>query len=332
MTKTFAFGLFLLNAVLVSSAVDWVEKARELVPPKTTAIAGGEYEGAEWYEQHDALLRKAWQQFGLANSSLLHFDADFIVSPLQSAIEHTAREAPNGDPKCSEAEDSLRALFSELIPGVFAANILTPEVITALRGELKHLSKSGIPSRRPNGMNRYGFILDDRIPLNDFIEHFVLQYIKPLAHVLFPELLSHGDTAEYYAFSIHYALEGDVQLKEHRDQSVVTLNINLDTNADFESSGLYFVDEHDKSHHPLAFTPGMAIIHKGAHRHAALPITAGERNNLIIWLMGKDGYVRYLPYPEHERLSCRQRWATSYDIETAPEEVMPHGHRGIPEL
>ena len=45
----------------------------------------------------------------------------------------------------------------------------------------------------------------------------------------------------------------------------------------------------------MGHAPGVALLHLGGHKHAALPLTAGERTNLIIWCTGRHGVVRIRP-------------------------------------
>ena len=106
-----------------------------------------------------------------------------------------------------------------------------------------------------------------------------------------------------------------MKLAEHRDASVVTLNVNLNTPEEFASgdlkgSSLYFVDAHNSSRrHFVALEPGGALFHRGSLRHAALPLTGrGVRQNIIIWLFGQDGWVREMPLREEERLGPEERW------------------------
>ena len=59
-------------------------------------------------------------------------------------------------------ERPLLALFTEAgAPGVWRFPLFTPAFCTLLLEELEHHEASGIPLRRPNGMNRYGAILDE---------------------------------------------------------------------------------------------------------------------------------------------------------------------------
>jgi hypothetical protein len=65
----------------------------------------------------------------------------------------------------------------------------------------------------------------------------------------------------------------------------------------------------------VKFTPGMAIIHLGAHRHGSIAISSTDnkdqrsaRYNLVIWLFGKGGDVRIAPYPKDEQMNAVERW------------------------
>ena len=103
---------------------------------------------------------------------------------------------------------------------------------------------------------------------------------------------------------------------------LLRLNINLNTAEESEGYGgseVYFVDEHDSAkRRTVRFSPGMAILHKGALRHGATDITGGERLNLIVWLFGEGGEVRVAPYPEGEQMTAAQRWARQGPPLTTP--------------
>ena len=54
------------------------------------------------------------------------------------------------------------AVFQEVVPGVFATDSLFSDRFRSeFLDELDSINASGIPTRRPNGMNRYGVILDE---------------------------------------------------------------------------------------------------------------------------------------------------------------------------
>ena len=233
---------------------------------------------------------------------------------------------------------------NQILPkGVYATKLLSPEGISHLRHLLDLASESGIPTRRPNGMNRYGVILDRNVqgavPLKELtnaVEQIVDRVVRPVGRLLYQDRIGCEDDVEYYAFTIAYdsistsSLSKDVELKEHRDASVVTLNVNLNLpEEDYGGSEVFFrghpdaygskndlftTEEEDGG--TVTFSPGTAIIHLGAYRHGSMPIKAssdneqitGKRMNLVIWLFGKHGDVRIAPYAKEEQLTAKQRW------------------------
>ena len=171
-------------------------------------------------------------------------------------------------------------------------------------------------------MNRHGVILDAGVdgavpgaPAR-FVEALVARYVRPLARALFPAAVGPGDDAEHFAFTIQYTAGGDTELREHRDASVATLNINLNAPGEgYGGSTLYFVDRDDPGNpaarHNVSFAPGEAIVHLGSLRHGAAPI-AGDgraRHNLVVWLFGAGGDVRVAPYAADAQLTPAARWA-----------------------
>ena len=168
--------------------------------------------------------------------------------------------------------------------------------------------------------------------------------------MLFQDRIGCEDDLDYYAFTISYdgtttntrsIQSKDMELKEHRDASVVTLNINLNLPEEnyggsevffrgypaadsWSSSDLFASNSKDEEDGggTVTFSPGMAIIHLGSHRHGSLPINSahsnsnsegkqpndGKRFNLVIWLFGTLGDVRIAPYSKDEQLTADQRW------------------------
>ena len=68
----------------------------------------------------------------------------------------------------------------------------------------------------------------------------------------------------------------------------MTLNANL--GLSFEAGELCFYGHKDaakdapSAHHAWTAGVGHAVLHLGQQVHAALPITEGERRNLVIWM------------------------------------------------
>jgi len=204
-------------------------------------------------------------------------------------------------------------------------NFISPGGVIALRNHLDAITGSGVPRRRPNAMNRHGLLLDPAVPggvagnleIHQFLDNLVRDFVRPLGRSFFPTFCgSPEDDIKYYAFTIRYGghpSEGDLVLNEHSDASVITININLNLpNETYTGSSIYFVDENEKAEkqrEQLQFESGTALLHRGMTRHGSIPLKSGQRNNLVIWLHGKEGYVRTSPYKEHERLTVSERWS-----------------------
>eukprot|EP00808_Paulinella_micropora_P003632 g80231.t1 len=292
-------------------------QARSLSAPAPEKSVGGEFEGADFWSAHGDVLRAAWKELGLQNSSLGTFEERFLDPELAQAMRKVLAE-PN-----EENEQAVRGLWTELVPGVWQGRVLRDDVISSFRQEVDRCAQAKVPLRRPNGMNRYGMILSGEVDgavssLHSFLQRFVLHYLQPLTQTLFPANVGPQDVEDYFAFTVRYRPDEDVALAEHRDASVATLNLNLNqaqaqSDYQYQGSSLYFVDQQDRhTRHNVSFTPGMALLHLGALRHAALPLLSGQRDNLIVWLFGRDGDVRIAPYEPWEQLSMRERWQSTY--------------------
>lgn len=284
-----------------------IDRARALRPPSPRAVRNGEYEAAEFWDANEELIAAAWQELGVADRTLAAWTDMYVDERLRVALRGAWRDAT------AAAEASVTELWTEVCPGVFTAPLLTVEGVRALRGELARVEASGVPIRRPNGMNRYGTILtQEGLALRPWVEGLVARVVRPLAMALFPAHLGAGDAAECYAFTVQYSAAdgGDRILSEHRDASVATLNVNINLPGEtYEGSGLFFPPADGVEACTVAFDPGVAVVHLGARRHAAMAILAGERTNLVVWLHGEGGYVRFAPYPAEAQLTARERWS-----------------------
>jgi len=368
-----------LDACTVASSP--LALARNLRVPLATDELDAEFEHSTFWEVNGPLLRDAWKEWeeDLARDASWGGDVgdDVIITDELSVALEDAFNDPS-----EETESIVKSLWTRPRPngdrpprGVYAIQLLTPAGISRIRNLLDSAASSGIPTRRPNGMNRYGVIVDPNVsgavPLKSLIAlvegEIIDRVVRPVGRMLFPDRIGCGDDMEYFAFTIRYdgvddeyhvdrdeRVDGDgeriahdeidsdgptrdFELKEHRDASIVTLNINLNLPEEmFAGSEVFFRkfpsnDEHadDRWDIPIRgggegddvgtvrFSPGMAIVHLGAHRHGSLPISAppgkrrsdtGKRYNLVIWLFGTDGDVRIAPYEEGEQMDVMQRW------------------------
>lgn len=150
-------------------------------------------------------------------------------------------------------------------------------------------------------------------------------FLRGAGGLLFPELISKGDADFTYGFVVKYRVGEDVSLAEHADASVLTLNVNLGvpgfTGGELVFKGTRFLDDRPRQMppHTVDFSqmvPGDGILHLGGQYHQALPLTAGQRVNFVLWMFGKHGVVRVAPYEEGERLDATRRWSAY------PEEEM----------
>eukprot|EP00934_Nitzschia_sp_Nitz4_P003107 Nitzschia sp. Nitz4//scaffold100_size80364//39492//40787//NITZ4_005345-RA/size80364-processed-gene-0.34-mRNA-1//1//CDS//3329532097//3097//frame0 len=373
------------------------------------STVGGESENLEFWEQQSELLQQAWNEWGAyMEKELPPLTESTMIHPHLMEQVQELWKAPT-----IEKEATLRRSFWEKLGPdradgleVFACrNFLTQPGIQSLRRHLQAVSQSGIPTRRPNGMNRFGVILGENAfdwkmtangtsatqsfwiagsildsftpgavsspALVEFRHWLVSQYIRPLGRVFFGEYIGKGnahldsapDDAYSYSFTIQYTAEassvavvspdghvrqldgrGDVELADHTDASVVTMNINLDLIPDnkddnmgvqagvpFQGSTLEFRypcktgtnrTNHNDTCRPnlsIEVEPGMALLHRGFFPHRALPIVEGHRLQLVIWLFGADGYVRTMPYEDpNETFQVEERWTHPHKFMSDP--------------
>ena len=72
------------------------------------------------------------------------------------------------------------------------------------------------------------------------------------------------------------------------------MTLNLCLGESFTGGDLYFEGLRCEAHRQTGCSetdrflwqhaPGTALLHAGAHRHGALPISNGSRHNLIVWM------------------------------------------------
>ena len=263
-----------------SAAAGALARARALVPPSVVATSHGDTEGIDFWEEHASLLEAARVEYGPLDASVYAPGEGDVLGPDGWNVEGTD------------------------VPGVYAVRVVSERFLEKLGAELAHLRASGIPLRRPNGMNRHGCILS-HLGFEAAIEKICAEALRPLGLRLFPHALRPSDVGHSYAFSVRYEPErddGDVDLSEHADGAALTMNLCLSNCAsaggDLLFRGVRFHEE-DADAAPVRRvkqTPGVALVHLGQHLHAAAPTTNGTRENLIIWAHGEHGYVRIAPY------------------------------------
>ena len=307
-----------------------LDLARALTVPKPMKTVGGEYEHMQFWEQNEGLLKSARQEWGCLHEDICHIrrKEQSSESKFEFAAEHFIKKEFKilfdqvwKDPT-PENEAAVRSLFTETeATGVYSFQPFTSIFLQKVKEEIQHQMSSGIPLRRPNGMNRYGAIINE-IGLGQLIHTLIENYFRPVSQLLFPKSVTSDDTKEYFSFLVKYKKGEDVDLAEHTDASTVTVNMCLGNN--FEDGAIYFknvrhmysVNQTEESKMKIIpMEAGLSLIHLGQHVHGALPLTSGERLNIITWMYGQDGYVRIAPYTENEvGMASRSPWQTKKNL------------------
>ncbi|XP_012819972.1 2-oxoglutarate and iron-dependent oxygenase domain-containing protein 2 isoform X6 [Xenopus tropicalis] len=144
-------------------------------------------------------------------------------------------------------------------------------------------------------LNELGFVDALTAPLCE-------KYIEPLTSLLFPDW-GGGCLDSHRAFVVKYALQEDLDLSCHYDNAEVTLNVSL--GKEFTDGNLYFSDMkevpvNERTYAEVEHITGQGILHRGQHVHGALPISSGERWNLILWMRASDVRNKCCPMCDNE--------------------------------
>lgn len=197
-----------------------------------------------------------------------------------------------GDQKAT-IEKEIKSLLKEVAPGIFLFDFLPSSFCEKLLEEIDHFEawckETNEPVRRPNSMNNYGAILDD-FGFEGCLDDLVSQVMNVLSAVVYPYI---GATLDHHhGFEVAYEIGKDRDLDMHVDDSEVTLNVCL--GREFTDGELFFAGarctHHQRTTRPteaeavaVVHKVGQACLHIGRQRHAATPISSGERYNLILW-------------------------------------------------
>ncbi|XP_049908047.1 2-oxoglutarate and iron-dependent oxygenase domain-containing protein 2 [Epinephelus moara] len=188
-------------------------------------------------------------------------------------------------------------LEEEAAARVYRFPVFEKSFCEELMEELEHFEQSSAPKGRPNTMNHYGILLNELGFDEGFITPLRELYLHPLTSLLYPDcggrcLDSHK------AFVVKYDMNEDLDLSYHYDNAEVTLNVSL--GKDFTEGNLYFGDmrqvplsETECSEVEHRVTEG--LLHRGQHMHGALPISSGQRWNLIIWMRASQERNKLCP-------------------------------------
>ena len=168
-------------------------------------------------------------------------------------------------------------------PGVFTFPMFTLKTCDLILQELDCYNASGLPSPRPNSMNKYGLILNS-IGLEDSFARLQQDVLNQISRLLFPEIGLQLDA--HHTFLVQYTPGEDLGLDMHTDDSDVTFNICLGrefTGAKLNLCGRFGTTQHRQHMNSYSHIKGGCVVHLGKQRHGAANIESGERVNLIIW-------------------------------------------------
>lgn len=236
----------------------------------------------------------------------------YVPKSLALFDQHTIREDMTTwlDPAFVAAvrdgsEAALKGIIQEHMPGVYSFPCFKHEFCDMLLGEIEHAQEQSteLGLDRPNGMNRYGIVLN-QIGLEPLATHLQQVYVQPVARALFPTEGASLD--DHHTFVVRYKASEDTGLDMHEDDSDVTLNVCL--GREFEAATLTFchpiTDEKHRTHGvKYAHMKGHAVIHAGRHRHGADDIAGGERVNFLLWSL--NSAYRATPTFKEDRTRAR---------------------------
>ena len=206
------------GAMLLTSSVSSALQSQQLVRARQVAHSSpsvlgnasstnGEFEAAEWWEDHATLFADALAEWGPLHPELYDAEAhadSFIDPRLLEAVTELEQAAASGR---DVDESSLRRIFTQAADGVWRFPLFTPRFCDMLLAELRHAEASGVPLRRPNGMNRFGAILETLpggLGFERTLDYLSERFLRPLSQMLYPWLIAAGDADDHYGFVVRY--------------------------------------------------------------------------------------------------------------------------------
>ncbi|CAE7564771.1 ICU11 [Symbiodinium sp. CCMP2592] len=182
------------------------------------------------------------------------------------------------------AGGGLKEALREDAPGIYSFELFNSEFCEKLLEEVTHAQQTAREALdRPNGMNRYGVVLN-QLGLEPLITELQQEYLMPLMMALYPQ--EADGCRDHHCFIVRYKAGEDVGLDMHEDDADVTLNVCLGrefSGATLTFCGLVADANHRKMQYTYSHEKGRAVLHLGRQRHGADDIASGERVNFILW-------------------------------------------------
>ncbi|XP_071372005.1 2-oxoglutarate and iron-dependent oxygenase domain-containing protein 2 isoform X2 [Centroberyx affinis] len=219
-----------------------------------------------------------------------HLQESYLAPEFKRIVEYCR----SGD----ASEEGLAGLLqAEAAPRVFRFTVFEKRFCEELIEELQHFEQSAAPKGRPNTMNHYGILLNELGFDEGFVTPLRERYLLPVTSLLYPDCGGRR-LDSHKAFVVKYDMHEDLDLSYHYDNAEVTLNVSL--GKDFTEGNLYFGDmrqvplsETECSEVEHRVTEG--LLHRGQQMHGALPISSGQRWNLIVWMRASQERNRLCP-------------------------------------
>lgn len=192
---------------------------------------------------------------------------------------------------CKEDDAIFEGVFDYIketdISRAYVIPVFTEEFCRMFLTEIQHFENSSLPKGRPNTMNKYGVLLDE-LGFDLFFTTLRQLYLTPVTKLLFPDI-GGVELDSHKVFIVKYKDGEDTDLNLHYDNAEVTLNVALSQKEAYTGGNLYFGAMRNEncpqnSWKEFEHKPMMGLLHRGQHMHGALPVTSGERYNLILWM------------------------------------------------
>uniref|UniRef100_A0A1A8G2W9 2-oxoglutarate and iron-dependent oxygenase domain containing 2 n=1 Tax=Nothobranchius korthausae TaxID=1143690 RepID=A0A1A8G2W9_9TELE len=213
----------------------------------------------------------------------------YLASEFKQLVEYCRSRNAN--------KEGLLLLLKVAAPRVYCLPVFEQHFCEELVEELEHFEQSSAPKGRPNTMNHYGMLLNELGFDEGFMTPLRQQYLQPITSLLYPDCGGHS-LDSHKAFVVKYDMKEDLDLSYHYDNAEITLNVCL--GKEFTDGNLYFGDmrqvpisETECTEVEHEVTKG--LLHRGQHMHGALPVSGGQRWNLVVWMRASQERNRLCP-------------------------------------
>ncbi|KAJ8385960.1 hypothetical protein AAFF_G00177810 [Aldrovandia affinis] len=201
---------------------------------------------------------------------------------------------------CRSDEASEEGLLDCILPSaakqVYRFPVFNKKFCEELIEELEHFERSEAPKGRPNTMNNYGILLNELGFDEGFITPLRENYLRPVAALLYPDCGGH-------CLDSHKAF------------------------VEFTEGNLYFGDMRqvplsDSECAEVEHRVAEGLLHRGQQMHGALPISSGQRWNLIIWMRASSERNKLCPMcSKQPRLVQGDRFADGFTADDSQSGI-----------